>query len=275
MAALRRSELALIALAIACDDKPAPSATAAPTTPIETPPSPASPPSPPSPSSLVAGHAELDELLEAIGAELEVASDKLAIIETSPCAVTQEQGCMRCELAPRTAVPPLEVVTALRIAPVSFLEAAGIKRVQICGKLEYLGDHGAAPIGSVDFARGTLILQTLALKGNARSVIQHEIFHLFDVREPTRDRAWLALNPKGFRYGTPSSAGGFAAPYGMTNVREDKATIYEAIIKKDLCRLAETDRIVLAKGRLVRKRIHAAIGDDVKFVDELAPCLAR
>jgi hypothetical protein len=227
-----------------------------------------------SPMTLVAEFAELERLFDAASIDLVVANVEHKVVETSACEVTTEPQCMRCELAPLTAVLPHELARSLRVAPVSFLKRAGLKRVLLCEKLTYVGNHGAAPLGSVDYGRGALLVQRVALGQVARGVIQHELYHLFDIELATRDRGWQALNPEGFRYGRESPSG-FARPYGMTNAAEDKATVYEAIITGDLCRLATGDRVLLAKGRLVRQRIRAAIGDDAKFLDELAPCLTR
>ena len=222
-------------------------------------------------SARTSPRARLDAVLRDLGVELVLATPEQSELDTSACAATTGTQCMRCALAAAPSDAAAEqLAAALTAAPASFIAAAGLRRVALCTKLDYAGDHDAPPGGTIDFARGALFVQASAFAGNARGVVQHELFHLFDLQVPSRDDAWLELHPKGFRYGG-APAEGFARDYGRTSIREDKATVYEAIITGELC--ARQDGILLAKARLVRARIAGAIGGDVTFVDELAPCV--
>jgi hypothetical protein len=211
----------------------------------------------------------LDRILRETGAELVLASDTEHELKTAACAVTKAPNCVRCKLASAADLAARELAEALEAAPVSFLKIAALKRVAVCAELEYLGDHGDAPPATIDLSRGMLLVRHDAV---TRGVVQHEIYHLFDARVPSKDAPWHALNPRGFRYGQRASDG-FARAYGMTSIREDKATVYEAVIKRELC--THPEPIVIAKAKLVRTRIRDVIGDDAAFVDELAPCLQR
>jgi hypothetical protein len=197
-------------------------------------------------------------------------------IDLTPCTDTKDTRCMRCTLAdPR----PLDVGfygelgRGLEMSPRSFWKAAGLERVILCTELAYLDpDLSRPPQATVDFARRELLVSTSMVRADNKGTTQHELYHLFD-KLGWDDRAWSALNTKTFKYGSTTPSRGFVRAYSMKNVVEDKATVYEAIIGGRFCLLAEHDTIILAKGKLVRDRIRAAIGDDAEYLDTLAPCL--
>ena len=198
--------------------------------------------------------------------------------DLSPCTETHDTRCMRCTLAdpkPLDAGFYGELGRGLEMSPRSFWEAAGLRRVVLCAELAYLDPElTRPPQATVDFTRRELLVSTGMVRADNKGTIQHELYHLFD-KLAWDDRAWSALNPKGFKYGTTTPSRGFVRTYGMKNVVEDKATVYESIIGGRFCLLAEQDPSILAKGKLVRQRIRAAIADDAKYLDDLAPCLAE
>ena len=209
---------------------------------------------------------------EAANVEIIVATPERSRFDTSACAVVHDARCVRCALASNVEAQHYEALAqALALVPRSFVEASAVKRVVLCNKLSGPDTTRGA---TIDPARGALLLKIEVLEKYAVDVLHHEMFHMFDITAPTHDTAWVALNPAGFRYGARDRAPrGFVRAYSTTNAREDKATVYEAIITKKLCKT--DDDVVLAKARLVRERIRAAIGEDAKYIDKLAPCLAE
>src|SRR5687767_11047647 len=187
------------------------------------------------------GRALLDHALANADLELVLANADRSVLDTTPCNASRKQtSCMRCTLAPSLQPPSAgEIARGLELAPPEFLKAAGVKRVVVCSDIRYLEPLGTAPIATVDMARGDIYLRTIVLNAGLREIVQHEIFHLFD-RRGEADREWRGLNTKGFRYGETTVGGlGFISAYGKKNVLEDKATVYEAIMRGNFCDRAE------------------------------------
>ncbi|MEI6106426.1 MAG: putative zinc-binding metallopeptidase [Opitutae bacterium] len=127
---------------------------------------------------------------------------------------------------------------------------AGLKRVVFCRELGLSGQARAA-IG--DSETGTLYLDVRSAvysESYRRKTIHHEFYHLIDTasRDTPGDADWVALNPKGFVYGsaTPITPGdnkgaqlthpapGFVTGYAMTALAEDKAEIFANLMVNDL-----------------------------------------
>jgi hypothetical protein len=105
-----------------------------------------------------------------------------------------------------------------------------------------------------------------------RGVIHHEFFHMMDQRMKTldRDKAWGALNAKGFRYEsggdkmrTPGVGNltkaipGFLTLYGTSAMEEDKAELYAHLITDPgfVEEQAKTDLILAAKIGLLKRKL--------------------
>jgi hypothetical protein len=131
--------------------------------------------------------------------------------------------------------------------PPSLIGRCKLKRVVFCKDLAFDGQlRGAIP----DFEHDTLYLDVLR-GGYDRlylcKVLHHEFFHIIDYRDDGRlyeDKAWAALNPPGFKYGTGGKHAqkiasareltdkfpGFLNYYATTGVEEDKAEAFANLI---------------------------------------------
>lgn len=111
-------------------------------------------------------------------------------------------------------------------------------------------------------------------------IVHHEVFHLFDHATSVAvddDHEWVATNPRGFVYADPAASGtarptGFINQYATTNAREDRATVFEYLLGQPtrLCEIADVDRIVAAKAKVVWKRVAKVVG--AKLLRQHAPC---
>jgi hypothetical protein len=127
---------------------------------------------------------------------------------------------------------------------------AGLKRVVFCREL---GLNGQARAALADPEDGTLYLDVRSAtyaETYRRKVIHHEFYHLIDAasRDNPGDADWVALNPKGFAYGSEGAvipgdnkgaqithpAAGFVNAYAMTALVEDKAEIFANLMVNDL-----------------------------------------
>ena len=165
-------------------------------------------------------------------------------------------------------------VRELSLYPPSLIKQSKLKRIVICKDLEFDGQlRGAIP----DFEHDTLYLDVLR-GGYDRlylcRVLHHEFFHIIDYRDDGHvyeDKAWAALNPPGFHYGTGGKNAqdvadaseltdkfpGFLDYYSTTGVEEDKAEIFANLIVESayVARRAKTDPVLRAKVRLLEKSL--------------------
>lgn len=106
-----------------------------------------------------------------------------------------------------------------------------------------------------------------------RSVIQHELFHVFDAdlfRSEAANATWQGLNPPGFQYSLDYDAGlkdlhprqGFVTDYATTNVREDRAEVYRFQVTQEysgyLSSWIQEDAYLRAKDRTLRAAVNLA-----------------
>lgn len=201
-------------------------------------------------------------------------------IESSECAGGPAKRCLRCALLGEhdglsdTALE--ELVAAFARYPVEMLDAANIERVALCRRLD---THDGQPAGLADVEGRVLFVNVHSLLDRGRTgysvdyiaeTAHHEVYHLFDIPAGTRtsDLEWARLNAHGFTYGTGRGElsdprpFGFVNAYATTNADEDRASTFQFLMVRgeELCALAKDDPTLLAKARLVWKRV-AAVAD--------------
>jgi hypothetical protein len=94
----------------------------------------------------------------------------------------------------------------------------------------------------------------------------------------SNDSEWQLFNPIGFEYGGVTRESprrdGFVNAYSMTNVTEDKASVYEFMMARsfELCELARSDETIKIKSRIISRRVFKAVGTDA-FLRMNAPCI--
>lgn len=226
-------------------------------------------------------------------------------IDTQPeietCAVGHDHErlrgrCVRCEVATREntgGVNPT-LIDAIAFAfgayPPSLIAASGLKHVSLCRTIR-MDDGEPAPAGVAIAAQHRMLISLEYFVAGAAQyqdfgigqVVHHEVFHLFDhaTSGPAvdDDHEWVAHNPRGFGYRDPAVAGvtrppGFVNHYATTNAREDRASVFEYLLGQPtrLCEIANVDRVVAAKTKLVWKRVAKIVGD--KLLRQHAPCVA-
>lgn len=212
-------------------------------------------------------------------------------VESKECATGPARRCVRCELLgeqdglPDTAYE--ELVTAFQRYPVSLLDAAKIERVALCRELDNDRDH---PAGLADTEARVLYVNVHSLLDPSRAgfsvdyiaeTAHHEVYHLFDLPAGPHaiDIEWERLNANGFSYGTPrlklgDRPFGFVNTYATTNAVEDRASTFQFLMARgaELCDLAKSDPTLLAKSRLVWKRLAAVA--DLGFLRSAVSCAA-
>jgi len=216
-------------------------------------------------------------------------------IDTQPLIEScSGRRCVRCDVASRENTggvdPTLIDAVALAFAayPPSLITATRLRHVALCRSIRIHGDAeepppaGVALVGqhrllvSVEaFVDGTPQHEHFSIS----QVVHHEVFHLFDhATLGDVDREWEAINPPGFAYREPADAErvrpvGFVNPYATTNVREDRATVFEYLMGQPtrLCEIAQLDPAVAAKTKVVWKRVAKVVGNP--FLRRHAPCV--
>lgn len=124
------------------------------------------------------------------------------------------------------------------------LEKGGLEEIVIANSIDRESDHsGWGGLCQYLWAQGTarrsrVIVTPTSLAG----ILSHELAHSFDwangLIEP-EDQNWERANPSGFSYmgsaATNDSAtpDGFAQAYGRTDVAEDRATVFEALLSSE------------------------------------------
>jgi Putative zinc-binding metallo-peptidase len=127
--------------------------------------------------------------------------------------------------------------------PISLVHRTQTVRIVLCEELVFDGQRrNAIP----DFEHGVLYLDVKRGDYNTlyqRKVIHHEFFHLIDYKDDGSvyaDKAWAALNPATFQYGTGGRNAqddattseltnrfpGFLNHYSTTGIEEDKAEMF-------------------------------------------------
>ncbi len=228
-------------------------------------------------------------------------------IDTSPavidtCTVDRygggEAGCVRCELATRsnTAGIDPDLVDGVSIAfgayPPVMIQTAQLAHVALCRTIRIIGDDDAHPPAGIAIIEQHRLLISIeqfvegapAYKDfSVQQVVHHEVFHLFDAATApdvfrTVDKAWHAMNPRGFEYHDPaihtdSRPIGFVNHYATTNEQEDRASVFEFLLGQPtvLCDIAHADPAVAAKATTVWKRVAKVTGD--KLLRQHAPCV--
>lgn len=221
--------------------------------------------------------------------------------EIETCAVGHDHErlrdrCVRCEVATRENTGGVDptLIDAIAFAfgayPPSLIKASGLEHVSLC-RIIRMDDGERAPAG-VAIAEQHRLLISLEhfVDGGAQyedfgigQVVHHEVFHLFDHATAGQavddDREWVASNPRGFGYRDPAVAdaarpSGFVNHYATTNAREDRATVFEYLLGQPnrLCEIANVDRVVAAKTKIVWKRVAKVVGD--KLLRQHAPCVS-
>ena len=216
-----------------------------------------------------------------------------------PLLPAQSNGtCVRCVLAgehtPMDGAVIEAATEAFRRYPTTALAAAGIEHVAVCTEIVYTEpeevDH---PAGVADPASRGLLLSVkhFIAESTYRSggdftvddIVHHEVYHLLENAHSralmAEDAEWEALNPLGFHYSkalyTEPRQAGFVSAYAMTQVAEDKASVYGHLMAHpyELCELAKTDEVLRAKLAIVWRRAAAALGTD-GFMRAAAPCVS-
>ena len=135
----------------------------------------------------------------------------------------------------------LTVVNELQRYPDAYLRAAGVENVVLVRNIRTLDGHELGGLASPP--NHSLLMTTESSSAFWRSVLHHELFHLFD-RNDFDAAGWAALNPYGFRY-DPSEAlvrdpgvsfgidpthYGFVTRYSTFNEREDRAELISWLV---------------------------------------------
>lgn len=184
-----------------------------------------------------------------------------------------------------TAAPPdlarsalVDVVAELRRLPREMLAASDLRTVILVGSIEgdTHADVGLASPGNHAF------LVDVHAGHSARQVVEHELFHLFDVLHPS-EPAWSALNPPGTAYDPslafardPSGLAldptllGFVSRYSMKAAPEDRAEVYSWLLTepREVRHAASRDRTLTAKLELLEKTVVAAAAPMQRVFDE-------
>jgi hypothetical protein len=158
--------------------------------------------------------------------------------------------------------------------PGDLFTLAGLKRVVFCRELSLNGQPRAA-LG--DTENGTLYIDVRSAtyaEAYRRKVIHHELYHLIDAasRDNPGDAEWVALNPKGFSYGsegagTPGDnkashithpSPGFVNAFSMSALVEDKAELFANLMVNDLKvrLLLKQDSVLQAKVTRLKTTLH-------------------
>ncbi len=188
-------------------------------------------------------------------------------------------GCFRCELGgARDPVRMAEFAAALRDEPAAFYRTAGVTQAAVCTRLvtEVASEltEGLLIGGTVDAARGLILISLEPMELTGQDIVHHELFHVFDFVTDFAaykdDPAWRALNTEPYGH-SGETLPGFLNPHARDNLREDHATTYQYMMARpdELC---AGDAIVIAKARMVRDRIRKALGD-ASYLEARAPCL--
>lgn len=200
-------------------------------------------------------------------------------LASKECETGPARRCVRCTLLderdglPDTAME--ELVAAFARYPITLLDAAKIERVALCRKLD-TNDGEDEPAGLADTESRVLFVNVRSLlvpdrAGHSIDYIaetaHHEVFHLLDFPAGPRriDLEWDQINPNGFVYGGRKGDGrpfGFVNAYATTNGGEDRASTFQFLMARgqELCDLAMVDPTLLAKARVVWRRI-ASVAD--------------
>ncbi|MDB4961903.1 MAG: hypothetical protein JWP01_1902 [Myxococcales bacterium] len=254
------------------------------------------------PSNLIDGETYATRIagLRATLARNQVAIDTQPVIET--CAGDHYPGgarsrCVRCEVASRENTGGVDptlidgVAIAFGLYPPALIKASGLAHVALCRTIRIQGEPDErAPAGIAISGQHRLLISvehfvdgaTISEDFTIEQVVHHEVFHLFDHAtsgtSAGTDRAWAALNPRGFEYKDPAAAEGarptgFVNPYATTNEREDRASVFEYLLGQPtkLCEIAKVDPAVAAKTTAVWKRVAKVVGD--KLLRQHAPCV--
>jgi hypothetical protein len=264
---------------------------------------PTMPPPPPAPTTLIddsvfgAKVAGLRATLARHGVQIDTVPP---VIDT--CAADSygegRPGCVRCEVATRanTAGVDPDLIDGVSIAfgayPPVLIQTAQLQHVALCRTIRIVGEDDAHPpagIANVEQHRLLISIEQFVEGAPAykdfsiQQVVHHEVFHLFDAATApdvfrTTDRAWHAMNPRGFEYHDPaikteSRPTGFVNHYATTNEQEDRASVFELLLGQPtvLCEIAHRDPAVAAKVTTVWKRVAKVTGD--KLLHAHAPCV--
>jgi hypothetical protein len=202
------------------------------------------------------------------------------VVESKECTTGPERRCVRCTLLDErdglTDSALEELVAAFARYPIELLDAAKIERVALCRQLDTF-DGDDEPAGLADTEGRVLFVNVRSLLepdhgGHSIDYIaetaHHEVFHLLDFPAGPRrvDLEWDQLNANGFVYGAgrrnDGRPFGFVNAYATTNGGEDRASTFQFLMARgqELCDLAKLDPTLLAKARVVWKRI-ASVSD--------------
>ncbi len=194
-------------------------------------------------------------------------------MESKECASGPVRRCVHCTLLGErdglTDSALEELVTAFARYPIPLLDAAKIERVALCSQLDHDGEE---PAGLADTESRVLFVNVHSLLTGDRNgysidyiaeTAHHEVYHLFDfpAGQHRTDVEWEQLNANGFAYGTGRKGDGrpfgFVNAYATTNGGEDRASTFQFLMARgqELCDLAKLDPTLLAKARVVWKRI--------------------
>lgn len=164
--------------------------------------------------------------------------------------------------------------------PVSLIRRSNLLRIVLCEELKFDGQRrNAIP----DFEHDVLYLDVKRGDHNTlyqRKVIHHEFFHMIDFKDDGsiyNDKAWAALNPTTFQYGTGGRNAqddastsvltnrfpGFLNHYSTTGIEEDKAEVFANMMlePKHVNTRASNDPVIKAKQDAMKSLLHKFCAD--------------
>ena len=161
----------------------------------------------------------------------------------------------------------LTVVNELQRYPDAYLRAANVDTIVLARNIR---GQGREVGGLASPPNRALLMSTESSSAFWRSVLHHELFHLFD-RDQFDAAGWAALNPYGFRYdprqalvrdpgvsfGIDPTLFGFITRYSMFNEHEDRAELFAWLVLDQAAVL----RVTAHDGHLAAKV--ARLKDDV------------
>lgn len=212
------------------------------------------------------------------------------VLESKQCATGPARSCVRCALLGEhdglSDSMLEELVEVFARYPVALLDVARIERVVLCKRL----DNNGQPGGLADPEERVLYINVQSLLkpggysiGYIAETAHHEVYHLFDIPAGKRsfDLEWDQLNANGFVYGSGRRGNfgdlrpfGFVNAYAATAADEDRASTFQFLMARgdELCTLAKDDPTLLAKARVVWRRVAAVT--DPEFLRAAVSCAA-
>lgn len=162
----------------------------------------------------------------------------------------------------------LTVANELQRYPDAYLRAAEVENIVLARNIRTTDGHDLGGLASPP--NHSLLLTTESSSAFSRSVLHHELFHLFD-RNDFDTTAWAALNPYGFHYdpsealvrdpgvgfGVDPTLYGFITRYSTFNEREDRAELFAWLVldQASVMRVTAHDSHLAAKVQQLKEDV--------------------